>query len=93
VRVPARMIAIGDSFLAERQPARILAGLPELLYWPMPLREKWPGFPREQKATRARHNARHQIAFCDAHVETLKHTTLYADSGETRRLWNRDHEP
>lgn len=93
VRAPARMIAVADSFIAERQPAKILAGLPELQYIPISARKKWPGFPREQKETNARHQGRHQVGSCDGHVERMKHTTLYADDMESRRIWNLDYEP
>jgi len=93
VRAPARMIAVADSFIAERQPAQILSGLPELEYQPISARTNWPGFPREQKETNARHQGLHQVGFCDGHVERMKHTTLYADDMESRRIWNRDHEP
>ena len=93
VSAPARMIAVADSFIAERQPAQILSGLPEPQYQPISARKKWPGFPREQKATNARHQGRHQVGFCDGHVERVQHTTLYADDMESRRIWNRDHEP
>jgi prepilin-type N-terminal cleavage/methylation domain-containing protein/prepilin-type processing-associated H-X9-DG protein len=93
VRAPARMIAVADSFIAARQPSMILSGLPVLQYIPISARKKWPGFPREQAETNARHQGRHQVGFCDGHVERMKHTSLFADDMESRRMWHRDHEP
>jgi prepilin-type N-terminal cleavage/methylation domain-containing protein/prepilin-type processing-associated H-X9-DG protein len=93
VKAPARMLAVADSYIAERQPAKILSGLPELQYIQISARMKWPGFPREQQATNARHQGRCQLVFCDGHVERMKHTTLYSDDAETGRIWNREHEP
>ena len=93
VRVPARMIAVADSFIGARQSDLILWGLPELQYIPITVRRTWPGYPREQQATNARHKGRCQVGFCDGHVEQLKHIVLYANNPETQKTWNRANEP
>lgn len=93
VRAPARMIAVADSFIGERQPNPILSGLPELQYIPITARKAWPGYPHEQLATNARHKGRCQVGFCDGHVEQLKHIVLYANNPETQKIWNRANEP
>ena len=56
-------------------------------------RAKWRGFTHEIKATSRRHFGRHQIGFCDGHVESIKYENLFADSPEARRIWYIDHEP
>jgi prepilin-type N-terminal cleavage/methylation domain-containing protein/prepilin-type processing-associated H-X9-DG protein len=93
VRVPARMIAVGDSQLVEFQPEKFIVGLTALQYIPSAYRQKFTGYNAELKATRARHGGRQQIGFCDGHVEGLKYADLYHPGPETRRLWNIDHEP
>ena len=93
VRFPAQMIALGDSYLVERQPEKIMEGKAELQYVPIKYRRRTPGFNREQRETNARHGGKHEIAFCDGHIEGIKHTKLFADDMESRRIWNYDHEP
>src|SRR5262249_18519512 len=51
------------------------------------------GTPLARKADRARHNGRHNTAFCDGHVEYIKLEALYGRSNESRLRWNNDHEP
>jgi prepilin-type N-terminal cleavage/methylation domain-containing protein/prepilin-type processing-associated H-X9-DG protein len=90
---PAQMVALGDCYLIERQPEKIMEGMIELQYIPLKFRRGTIAFKREQKETNARHGGRHEIAFCDGHVEGIKHTRLFADDMEARRIWNYDHEP
>ena len=94
VIAPARMIALGDSQLLSGAPppAPIVIGSTMLTYVSITERAKWRGFPAEMKATKRRHFGRHQIGFCDGHVESIKYETLFADTPEVRRLWHRDHE-
>jgi prepilin-type N-terminal cleavage/methylation domain-containing protein/prepilin-type processing-associated H-X9-DG protein len=92
VRVPARMLALGDSQMVETQ-AKIMVGMTHFNYHPEILRKSWPGYPNEVKQTAARHNGRYQIGFCDGHVEPIKHSTLLAADMESRRIWSADHEP
>ena len=93
VRVPARMIALGDSQLVEFQPAKVMVGMTHLHYQPEVFRKGFPGYANEMKHTRARHNGRHEIGFCDGHVEGIRHSTLFAAEMESRRIWSVDHEP
>ena len=93
VVAPAQMLALGDSYLIERQPEKIMEGMAELQYIPIKFRRGTVGFKREQRETNARHRGRHNVAFCDGHVEGIKHTKLFADDMEARRIWNYDHEP
>jgi prepilin-type N-terminal cleavage/methylation domain-containing protein/prepilin-type processing-associated H-X9-DG protein len=93
VRVPARMIAIGDSQLIEYQTAKIMVGMTHLHYQPEIARKGWVGYASEMKHIRARHNGRYQIGFCDGHIERIKHSILFASDLESRRIWSNNHEP
>jgi prepilin-type N-terminal cleavage/methylation domain-containing protein/prepilin-type processing-associated H-X9-DG protein len=93
VRMPARMIALGDSFLVEFQPEKKIVGLVSLQYIPVKFRSKLPGYLNELKVTNRRHAGRHEVGFCDGHVEGIKYSFLFASDMESRRIWNRDHEP
>jgi len=93
VVAPSQMIALGDSYLVERQPEKIMEGMLELQYIPIKFRGKLPSFKHEQKEVNARHAGKHNVAFCDGHVEGIKYTRLFADDMEARRIWNYDHEP
>ena len=90
---PSRMVAIGDSYLIERQPEKIMEGMTDLQYIPDKFRKRLPGYKREQKETNVRHNGLFHVGFCDGHVERMKYSKLFADDMEARRIWNRDHEP
>jgi prepilin-type processing-associated H-X9-DG protein len=90
---PSQMLALGDSYLVERQPEKIMEGMISLQYIPIKFRRRLSVFEREQRETKARHGGKHEIAFCDGHVEGIKHTRLFADDMEARRIWNYDHEP
>jgi prepilin-type N-terminal cleavage/methylation domain-containing protein/prepilin-type processing-associated H-X9-DG protein len=90
VVAPARMIALGDSQLLWGSPTRLITGSTALTYVPVTERQKWRGFPYEMRATKRRHFGRHQIGFCDGHVESIQYEILFADTPEARRLWNRD---
>src|SRR5439155_23735547 len=93
VVAPSRMIALGDSQLLWGSPTRLITGSTMLTYVSITERAKWRGFPYEIKATKARHFGRHQIGFCDGHVQSIKYEDLFADSPEARRLCRIDHEP
>jgi prepilin-type N-terminal cleavage/methylation domain-containing protein/prepilin-type processing-associated H-X9-DG protein len=93
VRVPARMLAVGDSQLIEYQPAKVMVGMTHLHYQPEVSRKGWAGYANEMRFTRARHNGRYQIGFCDGHVEPIKHSNLFAVDMDSRRIWSADHEP
>lgn len=93
VRMPARMIALGDSYIVEFQPEKKMVGMVSLQYIPIKFRSTVPGYQNELKATAMRHNSRHQIGFCDGHVEGIKYRNLFASELEPRRIWNRDHQP
>lgn len=46
-----------------------------------------------RKVVRTRHDDRYNVAFCDGHIELLKHDKLYEFSGTALRRWTRTHEP
>lgn len=43
--------------------------------------------------TKRRHGYRHNIAFCDGHVEFIREPELFKLSDDALRRWNNDHEP
>jgi prepilin-type N-terminal cleavage/methylation domain-containing protein/prepilin-type processing-associated H-X9-DG protein len=90
---PSGMIAFGDSDLRFIESFKTVAGTADLAYIPMAYRRTGVHFPAELKAVADRHGGKHVIAFCDGHVELIKFTNLFADDDETRRMWNRDHQP
>jgi prepilin-type N-terminal cleavage/methylation domain-containing protein/prepilin-type processing-associated H-X9-DG protein len=90
---PARMLALGDAYLVEYQPEKVITGLTSLQYIPNKYRRGVAGYKQEQKAVSQRHHGRFEIGFCDGHVESIKYPVLFADDMESRRIWNRDHEP
>lgn len=92
VIAPSRMIALGDSQLLWGSPTRLIIGSTYSRYVSITERAKWPGFTHEIKATKRRHFGRHQIGFCDGHVESIKYENLFADSPEARRKWYMNHE-
>jgi prepilin-type N-terminal cleavage/methylation domain-containing protein/prepilin-type processing-associated H-X9-DG protein len=55
------------------------------------------GVPTDNRGVRAmkqRHNARWNIGFCDAHVETLRVSQLFKFQDDTiAKRWNIDHQP
>jgi prepilin-type processing-associated H-X9-DG protein len=44
-------------------------------------------------ATLKRHHGRYNVAFCDAHVETIHREKLFLRTDNALRRWNNDHEP
>jgi prepilin-type N-terminal cleavage/methylation domain-containing protein/prepilin-type processing-associated H-X9-DG protein len=93
VVTPSRMIALGDADLVALEVPRIVFGMTELRYIPMPYREKRAGYEREKKAVQQRHHGRYVIGFCDGHVETIPYAKLFANNPEARQIWNYDHKP
>ena len=53
----------------------------------------WLGSEGVIEATRRRHTFRHNVAFCDGHVENLKEERLFALDDNSLRRWNNDHQP
>ena len=90
---PSRMIALGDAYLVEYQPEKIITGLSALQYIPNKYRASLSFYKQEQQAVRLRHHGWFVIGFCDGHVEKILYARLFADDMESRRIWNRDHEP
>lgn len=52
-----------------------------------------PSVIAARKFTRTRHEDRYNVAFCDGHLELLKHDKLYEFSDTAVRHWTRNHEP
>lgn len=49
--------------------------------------------PRSVRAWRRRHKGLFNVAFCDAHVESLKPEVLFGKTDPMLRRWNNDHQP
>ena len=106
VLAPVDMIAVGDANLAWLAPGmmRLYYGreFPENFSGMAMLdinsryqlqSPSWAGSEGILKATRARHNNRHNVAFCDGHVENLEESRLFALDDASLRRWNNDHQP
>jgi prepilin-type N-terminal cleavage/methylation domain-containing protein/prepilin-type processing-associated H-X9-DG protein len=106
VLAPVDMIAVGDANLAWLAPGmmRLYYGVesPENFSGMAMLdinsryhlqSPSWAGSEGILKATRARHHGRHNIAFCDGHVENLEEPRLFALDDASLRRWNNDHQP
>ena len=90
---PAQMIALGDAQLAARDWDLKIFGVMRLSYISVTKRMEWVGYKAEQKALARRHFRRHNIGFCDGHVENGKPEKFFdAQKDEVLRLWNRDNQ-
>jgi prepilin-type N-terminal cleavage/methylation domain-containing protein/prepilin-type processing-associated H-X9-DG protein len=100
VKIPADMIALGDCVIGgvyqpgvgpSASPVDV-GGLDRFAFgeWrlvdpkvrPLAMARDWQ-----------RHKAKHNIAFCDAHVETLRTNGLFTESEMVRKRWNYDNDP
>ncbi len=77
VRVPADMLAIGDS---------MLLGASGTTGYLLTMTAGSASDPR-------RHNGGSNLAFVDGHTETLRNEDLVSTNEPSRRRWNNDHEP
>lgn len=106
VRVPSDMIAVGDANLAWLAPGmmRLYYGvsMPENFSGMAMLdinsrynlqSPAWAGSEGILAATRRRHDNRHNVAFCDGHVENLLEPKLFELTDDALRRWNNDHQP
>jgi prepilin-type N-terminal cleavage/methylation domain-containing protein/prepilin-type processing-associated H-X9-DG protein len=106
VRAPSDMIALGDAHLIVVSPIilRALYGLQgPVNYSGMALLDinsrnhvqapSWPGSSGAIKATQARHRGRHNVLFCDGHIEGSLESKLFARTDDALRRWNSDNEP
>jgi prepilin-type processing-associated H-X9-DG protein len=92
VLVPSDMIAFADCF-KRLSPANRAVCVGAATLGSMS-RGYWTVFPNETPLALQRHSGRLNVAFCDAHVESVKLDTLYFDnSDQARRRWFRDHQP
>ena len=99
VLAPSDMIAMGEAVIIPYQVPAI-EGDPELS-WPFIEAREYKavmyGVPAGNAAVQAmkrRHGGRWNIAFCDAHVETLRAPQLfYISDPVIARRWNADHQP
>jgi prepilin-type N-terminal cleavage/methylation domain-containing protein/prepilin-type processing-associated H-X9-DG protein len=89
---PSNLIVYGDSSIGYH----FESGTSHLSFW-----DAWVSATRfngmediERKRLDAkRHSSRYNIAFGDAHVETIRRKNLYDLAPESTRRWNRDNEP
>jgi prepilin-type N-terminal cleavage/methylation domain-containing protein/prepilin-type processing-associated H-X9-DG protein len=105
VKVPSDMIALGDGNIRVgpfTESAVIVHSRGEREYWGFGILDNDQGslhlFPAKYQAEvrnviRGRHGDRYSIAFCDGHLESVKHDKLYEKSDAALRRWNRNHEP
>ena len=92
VLVPSDMIAFADAFWRLSAVSKSVC-VSSSTIGVMP-RGYWTVFPNETPLALQRHSGRLNVAFCDAHVESVKLDTLYFDnSDQARRRWFRDHQP
>lgn len=89
---PVEMVALGDAYLWSFERFNVVLGDIDLKFIPISHRKKLPGYEREQQALRKRHNTRHNIGFCDGHVESIAYRKLFTDSVQARRIWNYDNQ-
>jgi len=99
VVAPSQMLAFGDSVLKEGFGFTDMIG--RSILWGSSRFDpaayygsRFPfNTPELTKAQIQRHHGKFNVAFCDAHVESLKTNQLFGLKDDVIRLWNRDHEP
>lgn len=102
MKVPSDMIAVGDTPLSIVSESTLKRG------WNLNgpaatcgdsriaiLGKSWTPYydPMATKATKQRHRALFNIAFCDGHAESIKHQKLWEPTDQNLQRWNNDHEP
>ncbi|HZR20770.1 MAG TPA: prepilin-type N-terminal cleavage/methylation domain-containing protein [Verrucomicrobiae bacterium] len=104
VKMPSDMIELGDAELesgASAMPAinDEYYGLPQETKfvfgqgWICKMSYPFDSLKAVLPAIRQRHQGRQNIAFCDAHVESIKFENLYEWNDQSLRRWNYNHEP
>ena len=48
---------------------------------------------QQRRIIQQRHEGRHNIGFCDGHVESIKFETLFSTNAAALRRWNINNEP
>lgn len=97
VKVPSDMIELGDSHLGSLHNGAFG------IWYKTPIKngiagysfitKRAGGWTEYRPAVFKRHRGSWNMAFCDGHVETIKHKELYAQTDRALRRWNRTHEP
>ena len=109
ILMPSDMFALGDANLwldlgdlprgtygLQSVPAWTIVYGPGIVSKTTGVRLTWEGegLAEEMRAVHNRHRGRHNMAFCDAHIESIRYEKLYnlGDAGSIRR-WNWNHQP
>ncbi len=87
VLVPAEMVAIGDGYCEDASGLEY--GLTFMVGY------QWGDTATKERArrsTRARHNTKFNVLFCDGHVEAFRPSKLFGQDAAALRRLNRDHQ-
>jgi prepilin-type N-terminal cleavage/methylation domain-containing protein/prepilin-type processing-associated H-X9-DG protein len=103
VKAPADMIAVGDcnlhlipyeqSYLAFKIDRSPFVGGLALLWKPNALSFGDDSDDQIRSATRQRHKDTYNLAFCDGHIENIRHSNFVQTNETSLRRWNYDHQP
>jgi prepilin-type N-terminal cleavage/methylation domain-containing protein/prepilin-type processing-associated H-X9-DG protein len=88
---PANMLLMGDSNMVPWR-GQFVTGYPEINY----ALGIYKGVPLVEKCVveaRRRHRGKHNLAFCDGHIEDIKFTDLSKNEERARQRWCYDNQP
>jgi prepilin-type N-terminal cleavage/methylation domain-containing protein/prepilin-type processing-associated H-X9-DG protein len=98
VKAPSEMVGLGDGTLVSLQ-SPLSWGRYQIIGYGV-LSKTFASGPfsfvdpvQTRAATRRRHRDHYNVAFCDGHIESIKHDALFSDTDAARRRWHRDNEP
>jgi prepilin-type N-terminal cleavage/methylation domain-containing protein/prepilin-type processing-associated H-X9-DG protein len=92
VVAPSEMIAFGDANIFWFIDGKFY-GMPYFNYGGGVITSNRPGYQKVLTYFKQRHDDRVNVAFVDAHIETLKRSRLFENSEAAQERWNLDHVP